>query len=96
MMEESKTKGNGGNLVEAYGLKKWFPVQRTFVENLLTRDKQFVRAVDGVTVENSRLDFHVIDGKLGLFGSTNWSRPAMCWRQQSVPLVSLRLTVPGP
>jgi subtilisin-like proprotein convertase family protein len=32
----------------------------------------FRQSVDGVRVESSRLDFHVVDGKLTLFGSSNW------------------------
>jgi peptide/nickel transport system ATP-binding protein len=36
------------NLVEVRGLKKWFPVQKGFVERLVTRQRQFVHAVDGI------------------------------------------------
>jgi len=37
----------------------------------------FRQSVDGVIVENSRLDFHVVNGNLTLFGSTNWGAPAV-------------------
>ena len=52
------------NLVEVHGLKKWYPMQKGFVDNLLTRDKSFVHAVDGV-------DFNVKRGEVfGLAGES--------------------------
>ncbi len=52
------------NLVEVRGLKKWFPVQRGFVERLVTRQRDFVRAVDGV-------DFEIRQGEVfGLAGES--------------------------
>jgi len=52
------------NLLEVQGLKKWFPVESGFVENLLTREKSHVRAVDGV-------DFIIRRGEvLGLVGES--------------------------
>nr|NIV38335.1 hypothetical protein [Anaerolineae bacterium] len=54
MTEQTESKEQNDYLVEAYGLKKWFPVQKGFVENLLTRQKDFVRAVDGVDVQIRR------------------------------------------
>jgi subtilisin-like proprotein convertase family protein len=37
----------------------------------------FRQSVDGVTVENSRLDFHIVAGKITMFGSSNWGRSAI-------------------
>jgi len=52
------------NLLEVQGLKKWFPVETGLVERLLTREKSYVRAVDGV-------DFHIQHGEvLGLVGES--------------------------
>ncbi|MBU0490460.1 MAG: ABC transporter ATP-binding protein [Chloroflexi bacterium] len=52
------------HLLDVQGLKKWFPVESGLIENLITRDKSFVRAVDGV-------DFHIQRGEvLGLVGES--------------------------
>ncbi len=52
------------NLVEVYGLKKWFPVQKGFIETLLTRRIDYVRAVDGI-------DFNIKRGEVfGLAGES--------------------------
>jgi len=37
----------------------------------------FRQVVDGVTVENARLDLHVKYGRLVMFGATNWGQPTI-------------------
>jgi peptide/nickel transport system ATP-binding protein len=64
-MEQTEKTDVTANLVEAHGLKKWFPVQGTFVENLLTRQKQFVRAVDGVDLSIKRGEVFGLAGESG-------------------------------
>jgi peptide/nickel transport system ATP-binding protein len=52
------------SIIEVRALKKWYPVQTGFVENLLTRKKDYVHAVDGV-------DFDVKTGEVfGLAGES--------------------------
>ena len=65
MTEQIEIKTITDNLIEARGLKKWFPVQKTFVENLLTRRKQFVRAVDGVDLSIKRGEVFGLAGESG-------------------------------
>jgi len=53
------------NLVEVRGLKKWFPVQKSFIERLVTRQRQFVHAVDGVDFEIRRGEVFGLAGESG-------------------------------
>ncbi|OQY24632.1 MAG: oligopeptide ABC transporter ATP-binding protein [Anaerolineaceae bacterium 4572_32.2] len=62
MSEKLMTKQN---LVEIRGLKKWFPVQKGFIERLVTRQRQFVHAVDGVNFEIRRGEVFGLAGESG-------------------------------
>ena len=53
------------NLVEVRGLKKWFPVQKGFIERLVTRQRQFVHAVDGVDFDIRRGEVFGLAGESG-------------------------------
>jgi peptide/nickel transport system ATP-binding protein len=53
------------NLVEVRGLKKWFPVQKSFIERLVTRQRQFIHAVDGVGFDIRRGEVFGLAGESG-------------------------------
>jgi len=53
------------NLIEIRDLKKWFPVQKSFIERLVTRQRQFVHAVDGVDFDIRRGEVFGLAGESG-------------------------------
>jgi peptide/nickel transport system ATP-binding protein len=53
------------NLIEVRDLKKWFPVEKSFIERLVTRQRQFVHAVDGIDFEIRRGEVFGLAGESG-------------------------------
>ncbi len=53
------------NLVEVRSLKKWFPVQKSFIETLLARRVDYVRAVDGIDFEIRKGEVFGLAGESG-------------------------------
>ncbi|RLF33161.1 MAG: oligopeptide ABC transporter ATP-binding protein, partial [Thermoplasmata archaeon] len=52
-------------MVEVRGLKKWFPVQKSFIETFLARRVDYVRAVDGIDFEIKRGEVFGLAGESG-------------------------------
>lgn len=64
-MTTKDTNGKSENLVEARDLKKWFPVQTSFLDTLFSSKLDFVRAVDGVTFNIKRGEVFGLAGESG-------------------------------
>jgi len=52
-------------LVQVRGLKKWFPVQKGFIERLVTRQRDYIHAVDGIDFEICRGEVFGLVGESG-------------------------------
>ncbi len=52
-------------LVEVHDLFKWFPVQKSFLETLLARKLDYIRAVDGIDFEVRRGEVFGLAGESG-------------------------------
>lgn len=53
------------SLLEVLDLKKYFPCQKSFIENLLTKTKDFVHAVDGVSFSIEKGKIFTLAGESG-------------------------------
>ncbi|MBN1220073.1 MAG: ABC transporter ATP-binding protein [Anaerolineae bacterium] len=75
-MSNITNNGKPDNLVEVENLKKWFPVQKSFLDRLLTGHLDYIRAVDGVTFAIRRGEVFGLAGESGS-GKTTTGRLAI-------------------
>jgi peptide/nickel transport system ATP-binding protein len=65
--------GNSAEILQVQHLRKYFPVEKSFLEKLLTRTKHFVRAVDDVSFAVRRGEIFTLAGESGC-GKTTTGR----------------------
>lgn len=63
-------------ILKLIDVRKWFPVQRSFLERLLAREKLFIKAVDGITLTLRRGQTLALVGESGC-GKTTLGRLAI-------------------
>ena len=58
------------DLITAINLKKYFPVQMNFLQSLITRKREYVKAVDGVSFSIKKGEVFTLAGESGSGKST--------------------------
>ncbi|NMC54518.1 MAG: ATP-binding cassette domain-containing protein [Chloroflexi bacterium] len=70
MNEQTQNPVSDDILVKVENIKKWYPVQTTFLDQLFTQQRDFVRAVDGVSFTIKRGEAFGLAGESGSGKST--------------------------